>query len=217
MPAGFFIKDGKGGSRFAATVTPEGSLQVTDSRIPPDTDDALIRPFRQYLTDDGTATGSNDMRVAGSAASPIDFWIPATNDCDRYIDSLSFVVADASASLDKFGNITALTNGVKLFYSDQNLGDVVIHEGFKSNFEMIRLSGKGAAPIGSGADSYRAQNVAGASEGYLVTLDFSEQFGLPWGIRLRQNSNEKMVIRIQDSITLIDQFDVIAYGFDRLR
>lgn len=32
MPAGFFIKDGKGGSRYAATVSPEGSLQVADTR-----------------------------------------------------------------------------------------------------------------------------------------------------------------------------------------
>lgn len=156
-------------------------------------------------------------RVAGSATSPVDFWVAASSDCDRYIDSLSFVVADASATLDKFGTITALTNGVKLFYSDQSLGDVVVHDGFKSNFELIRLAGKGAAAIGSGADSYRAQNVSGASEGYLVTLDFSDQFGLPWGIRLRKNSTEKLVIRIQDDISLIDQFDVIAYGFDRLR
>ncbi|MDO3651402.1 hypothetical protein, partial [Nocardia mangyaensis] len=87
---------------------------------------------------------------------------------------------------------------------------------FQNYFEFIRLCGKGASPIGSGSDSYRASNVTGASEGYIMTLDFSDQFGMPWGIRIPKNSNLRFVVRIQDDTTGVDAFNMIAYGFDRI-
>lgn len=206
-----YILDGKGNGRKAC-VTNESAVLVSDLRLPPEGIDIPIRPFRQFMLNGA----SSDMRVSGTAAAPIDFVISATEDSDRYIDSISWVVADAQAVLNKFGNITALTNGVEIFYQDAKLGNVVIADSLKSNFEFVRLCGKGASPIGGLADAYRASNVEGNSEGYIMTLDFSDQFGMPWGIRLPKESNLKLVARIKDDTTGVDAFNAIAYGFDRV-
>ena len=206
-----YILDGRGNGRKAA-VSSENAVLVSDLRLPPEEIDAPIRPFRQFMLNGA----SSDMRVVGTAAAPIDFVIEASADSDRYIDSISWVIADAQAVLNKFGNITALTNGVELFYQDSKLGDVIIADSLKSNFEFIRLCGKGASPIGDSANAYRASNVENASEGYIMTLDFSEQFGMPWGIRLPRNSNLKLIARIKDDTTGVDAFNAIAYGFDRI-
>lgn len=206
--------NGKGKSAF---VTDEGALSVSDNRIPPLCTEVSIRPFRQYFTDNGMSTGCNDMRVVGTSTAPLDFYISASSDGDRYIDSISFVIADGAAALNEFGAIPALTNGVEIFYEDKNLGDVVIHDALKSNFDHLRLVGNGAHGIGATTSSYRASNVEGASEGYLMTLDFSAQFGMPWGIKLDKDSNLKLVIRIKDNTSAIDAYNAIAYGFDRIK
>ena len=43
-----------------------------------------IRPFRQYMTVDGTPDASSDMGVDGSA-TPVEFCIPANNDFGYFI------------------------------------------------------------------------------------------------------------------------------------
>ena len=203
------------GTNLEAEVTEERALRVNDNRLPPV--DVRIKPFRQYLTDDGLPSdGSNfDMQVDGSSTN-VDYYIASSSDSERYIDSISIVIADASAALNKFGNITALSNGVEIFYEDSTLGNVVIADSLKTNFEFIRLCGAGASPIGTGSNSYRASNVEGNSEGYIMTLDFSDQFGMPWGIHLAKNSTLRLVVRIKDNTTGVDAFNMIAYGYDRV-
>ena len=206
-----YIEDGKGSGRKAA-VTKECGLVVSDLRLPPEDIEVPIRPFRQFMLNGA----SSDMRVSGTAASPIDFVIDSSSDADRYIDSISFVIADQNAVLNNFGSISALTNGIEIFYEDNKLGNVVIADSLKSNFDFIRLCGKGSSPIGADASSYRASNVEGNSEGYLMTLDFSDQFGMPWGIRLPKDSNLRLVLRVKDNTSGVDAFNAIVYGFDRV-
>jgi len=35
---------------------------------------------------------------------------------------------------------------------------------------------------------------------------------LPWGLRLRKGTKDRLVFTVRDNITAIDQFDAIAYG-----
>lgn len=208
------IVDG-GGSDTEAKVDSDNALRVTNTNVPPEDVSTNIRIFRQFLTDDGTASGSSDMRVNGSTSSR-DFYIDAPIDADRYIDTLSISISDAGATLSQFGNIGALTNGVEIFYQDATLGNVIIGDNLTTNFRFLRLCAGGVHGIGSGATSYRANNVQGNSEGYLMFLDFEEVFGLPWGIRLKKDSKLRLVARVKDNLTGVDKFDIIAYGYDRL-
>ena len=179
-----------------------------------------FRPFRQHLTSNGLPAdgGTEDMRVAGSLAGPIDFWVPAHQTKDRWISSLSFALAGDAADLSTFisFNQGALTNGVKLLYEDEE-GEVIIHDGFKDNLDPHRLAG--VLGFGDGATALQLPGLGpppAKANGYLPTVRFPDIFPMPWGIRLRRGTLQRLVIRIQDDLTHADneQFDVVAYGID---
>ena len=203
------VADGDGIGR-SAKVSDQCALVVSSAGCPP----LMLqknRVFRQYLTDDGTATGSEDMKVDGSATA-VEFWVAAANDDDRYITTLSFVIADATATLNKFGNITALTNGCQLYY--ETLAQTVdIHDALKSNFDFVRLC-MGAPAFGDAAAAFRASNVVGNSEGYIPVLDL-RRLVPPYGIKLDRGTTQRLVLKVRDDCTGVDGFDCIAYGFDR--
>jgi len=186
---------------------------VCDRRIPATEQIDTVIPFRQYLTADGTSGGSNDMQVSASAASPSDFYISA-GDKDIYITTLSFIIADQNATLNNFGAVTALTNGCQLLWQTTDR-TVTIHDALQSNFDFVRLCG-GKPAFGDAAGAFRASNVSGNSEGYIPILDIVNQFGMPWGIKLRRGSTQRLTLRVRDDTTGVDAFNCIAYGFERL-
>lgn len=154
------------------------------------------------------------MAVDGSTTN-VNFWVPAGQENDRYICRLDFVIADAGQGLNEFANTnSALTNGCRFFYED-DLGEVDIHDALKTNWDFVRLAG-GNPAIGATTDAFRASNVSGASEGYIPQLDLRTTFGFRWGLRLAFGTVQRLVITIRDDCTAADQFDVIAYGFERL-
>ena len=210
MPLSTKNEDGHGTSKLAGVQ--DGALLSMAMPFPPFGVDQRLRVFRQYLTDDGLAGGTSSMLVNGTSTN-VDYYIPADANNDRYIASLSFVIADASASLNQFGNVTALNNGCVLEYSDVK-GVVTIHDALKTNFNFVRLC-LGNPAWGQQANSFIANNVTGSSEAFLPVLDFRTVFGMPWGVRLLAGSVQKVTLRIRDDCSGIDQFDCIAYGFER--
>jgi hypothetical protein len=207
------IKDGTGSSR-SLKVDENNAAYVTDLGIPPEKLQITLRPFAQYLTDDGTTTGSEDMIVDGSTTVQ-DFYIGASPDGDRYVQTLAFTISDASASLNQWGNLSALTNGCQLIYQDSTSGDVIIADSLKTNFDFVQLCNFEPS-FGTGSAAFLASNVSGASEAFVPILDISDVFGLTYGIRLPKGSDKKLILRIQDNATGIDRFDVKAFGFDRI-
>jgi hypothetical protein len=198
------------GRGTAAKVNGEGELSVVVHPHPPKDEVEAPFPYRDYFT---TTAGSNDMRVDGST-TPVHFDIRAVTDYDLYIGSMSVIIADASATLQKFGNLTALTNGMKLEWITQDFGERVLHEGVKTNLEFMRLGG-GQPAIGTGSDAFKADLSGGGADAYLPFVDFSAIYGLPWGIRLRKGTTDCLRWTVQDDLsTGIDQFDVIAYGIE---
>ena len=121
----------------------------------------------------------------------------------------------AGQTLSEWGNTnSALTNGCRLFYTDES-GEVDIHDALKTNWDFIRLC-LGNPAFGDGSAAFRASNVSGASEGYIPFLDTRQTFGFRWGIRLAAGSSQRVTLRVRDNVSAIDQFDCIAYGFERL-
>lgn len=214
--AGFFNLVSGWGKANKARVGDDGAVYVADTRFPPENIDVEVRPFRQYMTDDGLSDGTFDMTSStGTSANPVDYYVTAPTDSDRYLTSISFVIADQNSVLNKFGNITALSTGCQLYYEDLKLGSVDIHNALKSNFDFVRLCG-GNPPFGDAAAAFRASNVEGVSEGYLPFLDLQKTFKIPWGIRLPKDSNRRLILSVKDDVTGVDAFNAIAYGFDRI-
>ena len=213
MAVDALIRDGTGSKR-AATVTENHALCTQEIPGPPFGLAPHMRIFRQYLTADGTSAGSNDMLVDGSSTN-VDFWVPPHAVNDRYIVSLSFLIADAGASLSEWGNTNAaLANGFRLFYSD-NTGEVDIASALQTNFDFVRLC-SGRPSFGDAGTAFQAPNVVSTSDAYLPVLDIRSTFGMPWGVELRAGSSQRLTLRVRDNATGPDQFDVIAYGFERV-
>lgn len=205
------IEDGHG-QGHTVRVSKEGAQYVIVHPHPPREEVDVLLPMRQYLTLDNDGT-TRDMRVDGSVTEQI-FSIganPNGNQRDRYVASINFIIADAGATLAQFGNIGALTNGMTLRWVTDEFGTVTIGDELTSNWEFVRLSGINPA-FGDGTSALRASNVVGASEAFLIQMDFDEVFGIQWGFRLRHGTNDRIELVIKDDVTGVDQFDAIAYG-----
>jgi hypothetical protein len=204
------IVDGSGSGK-EATVGSDGDIYTTNIGLPPKEVSAVLRPFATLLADN---TGVTDMLVDGSTIAR-DFYITAGNNGDRYIQTLAFTIADAGATLNSFGSISALSIGCQLIYEDAELGDVIIAENMKTNFDFVQLCNF-EPTFGTAADAFRAKNVESTSEAYVPILDLTDVFGMPYGLRLPGNSTKKLLLRIRDDVSTIDRFDVKAFGFDRI-
>ncbi len=192
---------------FKAIVNGDNALHTTTVPFPP-----LVlqksEPFRQYLTADGTSSGSNDMAVDGSSTNQ-NFFIPSKENDDRYITSLNFIVAyGASGKPYLWGDQTALTNGSRLFYQSIR-GDVDMHEAIKINQDLFRLE---QSLINT---NWEVRHVNALNDyGYFISLDM-RTLGLPFGIKLDRGTSHRLSISIRDNLTAINDFNCIAYGMDR--
>jgi hypothetical protein len=201
---------GEGGR--VAKVGTEGELSFTEHSHPVRGEIDYELPFRQYITDDGAATGSNDLAVNGATNSQT-FWVNGVADYDRYIVSLSFLIGDGgSPALNKFGSLSALANGLEFSWVSSDLGTRVLHEGIKTNLELTRLS-MGMPAFGSGVDAFLADVSGGGTEkSYLPVLRLDQFFGMKHGIRLRKGSNDQLAIKVQDDLSALTTFNIIAGG-----
>lgn len=204
------IVDGHG-SGEKLKINPDGSVNIIRRIRPPTDDNIVVLPFRQYFTLNGEPDGDNDMRVAGTTTSPVSFYIDADDDYDIYIQTISFLISDSGATLNKFGNITALADPCRLYWTTQEAGDVIIDDTLSSNFDFVRLC-SGEPSFGSGNDAFRANNVVGTSEAFIPVLDTTDQFGMEWGFRIRKGSQERIFLQVRDDTTGVDAFNIVGYG-----
>lgn len=190
----------------------EGELSVVIHQHPPIEEDVAGLPFRQYFTTDGLKSGSNDMAVNG-ATNSVDFYITASPEYDIYIKYITVEIGDGGApALNKFGALSALTNGVAFYWDTQVEPLYELHEGIKTNKEFIRIASDTGA-IGTGTDAYLADVSGGGTEkSYLPNIDMKEIYGLPWGLRLRKGTLDKIIFRVQDNLTGLTTFNAIATG-----
>ena len=196
------------GSGVDAIVTGDQELLVTASTYPP-FGPQKIAPFRQYLTDDGTATGSNMMGVDGSV-TPVEFFIPAAGSDDRYITRISVIVGYGGTGKPfQWADGAALTNGFEMYY-DSPRGVVNIHDAIKSNQDLFRLGEVGFLP-----SDWETRHVDGLNDyGYIMSIDFKSLFPT-LGLKLGAGTTQRLVMRVRDNATNADSFNMIAYGFDR--
>lgn len=150
--------------------------------------------------------------VNGSATSQ-DFYIKADEEYDLYIKYISVEIGDGGTpALNKFGELTALTNGVAFYWDTQSEPEYVLHQGIKTNKEFIRL-GNDTGAIGTGVNAYLADVSGGGSEkSYFPRIDFEEGYGFMYGLHLRKGTNDRLVFRVRDDLTGLTTFNAIATG-----
>lgn len=208
-----YIEDGTGTGN-TAKVSPEGFLYTQEAPYPPVETETKVTLYREFLTlnNNGTTT---DMRVNGSV-TPADFWIQGEPKYDVYITTISFLIAGPNATLNTFGAITALTNGCRFYYDDDN-GEINIGTALQRNFDFVRLC-QGNPSFGATTSAFVASNVVGTSEAVIPIFDF-RNFGFKWGLKLRAGSLDKLALAVNDNLSPVaglTGFNAVAYGFRRL-
>ena len=166
--------------------------------------------FRQYLTDDGLATGSNDMGISG-ATTEAPFIVTADAENDRYITKVDVLVGYGATAalyqwLDSGG---ALTNGFQFFYERAG-GRVYIHDAIKITSDILRLGVVDFLSTG-----WEARNFAAGNDyGFIMRVDM---LGLlpPYGLKLDRGTTERLCFTVRDDNTDADVMNAIAYGFER--
>jgi hypothetical protein len=201
-----------GSSGEQIKVNGEGEIAVVIHQHPPIDEEVTALPFRQYFTDNGSNSGSNDMAVNGSSSN-VDFYIGANQDYDIYLKYITVEIGDGGTpALNKFGALSALTNGVAFLWDSQQEPDYELHEGIKTNKEFIRIASDTGA-IGTGVEAYLADVSGGGTEkSYLPNIDMKEIYGLPWGLRLRKGTKDRLVFRVKDDLTGLATFNAIGTG-----
>ena len=195
-------------SKVSALVTDDRELSVIAAPYPPLVPQK-VRPFRQKFTDNGLASGNDDMSVDGSSVS-VDYFIDADQSNDRYITTINFIVGyGTSGQPNEWGDGSQLANGVRIFYTS-TLGEVDVHDGIKSNQDFFRLS---FAPVPT---AWEVRHVNALNDfGYFITLDLTK-LGFPFGIKLDRGTKQSLTISIRDNVAAdVDSFNAIAYGIDR--
>jgi len=190
-----------------AKVTRDGELRVSNAPYPP-FGAQQARPFRQYLTLDGTAGGSNDMGVDGSVTN-VEFYVPAATTDDRYITNIAMLVGYGGTSQPYlFADAVALANGCRMHFVSLR-GEVDIHDGIKTNQDMFRLSHEAVR------SDWEVRGVnANNDYGYFITIDLESVMPV-FGVKLDAGTTQRLIMTIRDDCTNADSFNAIAYGFDR--
>ena len=204
------IEDGTGSGNYAK-VSKEGYLYTQEAPYPPSGEDTKLSIYREFITLNGDGATSGIEAATGGEI----YYVQAEAERDVYITSLSFLIADAGASLQQFGGAAALTTGCRLYYEDNN-GEINIGTSLQTNFDFVRLC-QGNPAFGTGTDAFLAQNAVPTNiEAFIPILDF-RQFGFKWGLKLQAGTLNRLVLEVNDNIAAntLTSFNAIAYGFRR--
>lgn len=201
------LRDGAG-SGNRANIDQEGNVNVVLHGHPPFKNDVTAIPFSQYFLN----AGSNDMIVDGST-TPVNFEI-RSGLRDVFIRTISIYIADAGSSIDKFGGLTALTNGLEFYYYNDAAGEVLIQDEIKTNLDLVRL-GQQTPGFGDKTTAFQLSVSGGGSDAYLPLIDFSKVFGFGWGLKLQSNKNDRLFFRVNDNLAGLDVFNIKAFGLQQ--
>ena len=195
-----------GGTGREAWVGDQGGLFVSLLACPPFVPQKN-KVFRAYFEN---AAGSNDMGVDGT--TPVDFFVPASDDGDLYVTRVDFLVGYGAAAepfewADSGG---ALANGHRFFY-ERETEQIDVHEAVQRNSDMIRLALKDLMPT-----AWEVRGIGATNDyGYLGSIDLLGMMP-PYGVKLDAGSSQRLVWQIRDDLTgHTDTFNAVAYGFER--
>ena len=166
-----------------------------------------VNAFGGYLLN---SSDSEDLLVDGST-TPVDFYVEADDEKDRYITGMNFVMAypSASAIFAEFADdAAALTNGCTLTY--ETAGSVItINDDLKVNGDFMRLS---LNPNLTETRSMLAVNDYGWSVSVAV-----KDYMPPYGLKLDRGTKQRLIFKIQDDLTASNAtlFNCTYYGFER--
>jgi hypothetical protein len=205
------ISDGDGNGNSAG-VTSDQALKVAivESSANSIPIEQLLRrkQFRSYMVDDDEPP-NNSLNVDGSS-DPAEFYLKPGNNTTKWLNGIRLLFHGTDLELDtndfrRFGPCTSvntpLNNGVELFVIQSGIRTDIVAEPVTRMGEFL-----------SYADGYvNLVNAVTVTEDF---LSFDFYFDVP--IILPPGTNDRLVCRINDDLTALSLFKIIARGYQEL-
>jgi hypothetical protein len=156
---------------------------------------------RVFPSGSNVIRATKDMKsVAGTLASPVIYQIgPIGQDIEVDIVRVCGYIQAASAmDLAKFGDLTALTNGI------------VLRKSNGTNANLWNAKTNGRLKLLTGVDLDITDRAPGGSEGLNFRLTYAGQS--KHGVALRLLASETLELLVQDNLTTLQAFEMVAQG-----
>lgn len=194
-----------------------GGLVISQTPAPAPASETLTLPYVNSMTVNGDGV-TDDLRVDGSITEQRAY-IEAESGADIYIKQINVLIEDnaggSGISLNEFGALPALTNGLLTFFESKNVESALSERPLFSNFDVLRI-GSLSPDIGSDDTAFRLQGAKNSTAyGYLSRWDLTNLAPGVDGVLMRANTNQKIGIRIRDDLTALDTFEIICLGYRR--
>jgi hypothetical protein len=191
---GTSIEGGTDGTKIG-NVTDSLKVNISSVSVDPDTAYDWMA-YRAYLK----RSGSKNLVVNASLGSPQDFdYSPAT--ATEYVTAVALFLLDTGAgTADKFGVLTALTNGCQVSIRSKGTAYDLHDDPIKNNEDLLHF--------GTGRSSMTAPTAGGlfSSDDWLMAVF---EFSKP--IKIQQSTSDYVRIRIRDNLTGIDFFKAFVH------
>ena len=199
MPLNVIVRDSASGRSMK--VGPEGEVQNSQHPHAPSTEADVGFPLTGYFTTDGVPDSGNFYMKDDGSTTPVEFYIRAPEDRDLYVSKISFLISDAGATLNEFGNFgSPLTNGFRLEYRTNTMGTEVIFDSLKTNWDFFFFFMQFPG-FGDSGSVFKINNLSGTADGYCPQADFRDLFQMPYGLKLRRGTTDKLVWILRDNLT----------------
>jgi hypothetical protein len=203
------IRDGEGSNRTAG-VTTEHALKVALVEQAANTIPVaqLIRQkqLRAFLLN---SSSSKDLNVDGSV-TPVEFALEGEEGSTKWVLRLRILLNDVNMEINtndfrRFGTATAaatpLTNGIEFFTEQEGTVTDFVAEPITTIGEFMNYA----------SEYTNFVNSVGTQEDFL-SFDFA--FDVP--IVLPAGASDRIVCRINDDLTDVDLFQILAFGYQEL-
>lgn len=171
-------------------------LDVTDDTITVDTPLDFAYPIGSFVT-----AGEINLNINGSS-TPVIYGLRNTEEAIGSAFDITKVIftclTDTAVDLSKFGDIVALTNGLVLRKKDDDYMNVF---NVKTNGDLANIMD---------FEPQSATNPAQGQDGFISNMTFAGQEKI--GVTIRLEPGEDIQIIIQDNLTALTSFSVIAEG-----
>lgn len=199
-----------------ALVTNSGALVVTTVPAPPELANQYATPTGQkrfqylngLLGTSGFASGTTNGNVNGSI-TPVELYAGAATEYDIIIHQCVIVIADSTVAMNKFGALTALTNGIDIQLRESGITTSIIQKA-KSGGQVLIQSGMLMA-FGSGGDVNEITAYEGNSDALVIGIPFHTI--IPGGIRIAKGGTDKLSLIINDDLSGLDIMRVRILGY----
>lgn len=163
-------------------------------------------PFAGFLE---TSGGVSDMAVDGSSTS-VEYFLDADADADIYMKEMHVVIVDNNIRLSKFGNISALSNGITIKFINPDASETIIAGPIQSLGDFLFY---GPVGWGSNTTSFEAGDVNTSSH-YAGFYTFDLTKYIEDGIRIPAgDATSKLIVTIEDDLSNLTEFKIRVTGF----